>query len=225
MPLRLAKQPLDPSHIRHDGQRSVLTYHIDTKLLQKTERLYFNGYKNEQSGNVIEWLRSKGLLGTENLETQQKLLHKHMLVKEDKPNSCYHFDILCQNLDQMPVEQFVEAIRGQPVDLNCTIAADMLWNVPTRFKSVMSFREMIYEKYSVQPELLNHIKQSPIILLDPIKQIYGHKFTYQLTELSKNPNRKQEYRKEVKKKNQITSSQGRPIFSAYNIYKHYMTTE
>ena len=70
VPLRLAKQPLDPSHIRHDGQRSVLTYHIDTKLLQKTERLYFNGYKNEQSGNVIEWLRSKGLLGTENLETQ-----------------------------------------------------------------------------------------------------------------------------------------------------------
>ena len=50
------------------------------------------------------------------------------------------------------------------------------------------------------------IKESPIILLDPIKQIYGHKFTYQLTELSKNPNRKQEYRKEVKKKNQITSS-------------------
>lgn len=84
---------------------------------------------------------------------------------------------------------------------------------------------MIYQTYANNAEKLDVVKQAPIILLDPIKQIYGHKFTYQLTELSKNPNRKQEYRKEAKKRNQLTSSQGRPIFSAYEIYKHYMTTE
>ena len=71
---------------------------------------------------------------------------------------------------------------------------------------------------------MQSIKESPIVLLDPTK-LHGHKFTYQLTELSKNPNRKQEHRKEAKKKNQVTGSQGRPIFSAFHIYRHYMTTE
>lgn len=124
----------------------------------------------------------------------------------------------------MSAEEFAVAIRGEPKELNCTIAHDLLWNTPTRFKSVVSFREMIYDKHKLSPDTLQAIKESPIILLNPIKQIYGHKFTYQLTELSKNPNRKQEYRKEVKKRQQITSSQGRPIFSAYNIYRHYLTT-
>ena len=36
---------------------------------------------------------------------------------------------------------------------------------------------------------MQSIKESPIVLLDPTK-LHGHKFTYQLTELSKNPNRK-----------------------------------
>ena len=84
------------------------------------------------------------MLDNKNFEAQNALLHKWMLVKEDKPNSCYHFDKLLQNLDQMPAEDFAVAIRGQPTELNCTIASDLLWNIPTRFKSVMSFREMIY---------------------------------------------------------------------------------
>lgn len=101
----------------------------------------------------------------------------------------------------MSAEDFAIAIRGEPKELNCIFAHDLLWNTATRFKSVMSFREMVYQNYNSTPTILNAIKASPIILLNPIKQIYGHKFTYQLTELSKNPNRKQEYRKEVKKKN------------------------
>ena len=91
VPLRLSKQVLDPSHVNQNGQRTILSYHIDTKLLLKTERLYLNGYKNEQD-NVIGWLRKKGVLDNGNFEAQNALLNKWMLVKDDKPNSCYHFD-------------------------------------------------------------------------------------------------------------------------------------
>ena len=70
-----------------------------------------------------------------------------MLVKEDKPNSCYHYDSLLQDLAQMPAEKFATAIRGQPNELNCTYASELLWTTATRFKSVNSFREMIYKKY------------------------------------------------------------------------------
>lgn len=77
-----------------DGTERVhLRYEVDLKLIQKTERLHDNGYKQEQP-NVIEWLRSKGLLGTHASEAQNALLQKWMLVKEDKPNSCYHYDML-----------------------------------------------------------------------------------------------------------------------------------
>ena len=44
----------------------------------------------------------------------------------------------------MPAEDFALAIRGQPKDLNCTTAFELLWNAPTRFKSVTTFREMVY---------------------------------------------------------------------------------
>ena len=61
VPLKLVEQPLDISHVNPEGQRVVLSYQVDTELLQSTERLYLNGYKDEQP-NVIEWLRSEGLL-------------------------------------------------------------------------------------------------------------------------------------------------------------------
>ena len=35
----------------------------------------------------------------DNEDGLNQLLKKWMLVKEDKPNSCYHFDQLLQNLD------------------------------------------------------------------------------------------------------------------------------
>ena len=80
-----------------------------------------NGYKAEQD-NVIEWLRKKGILDSSNYEAHNALLHKWMMVKEDKPNKLYHSDMFLQNLDKMPVEDFVVAIRGEPTELNCTIA-------------------------------------------------------------------------------------------------------
>lgn len=146
-----------------------------------------------------------------------------MLVKEDKPNSCYHFAQLLQNLEKMSAEDFVVAIRGTPEDLGCQVASDLLWRAPCRFKSVSSFRKLVLELESQEER--KQIMASPVILLDPIKQVYGHKFTYSLTELSRNPNRKQEARKAAKLKNNITSSQGRPIFSAFHIYKHYLKTD
>ena len=96
VPLRLREQTLD--QVNENGERVILSYQVDTKLLEKTERLFLNGYKNEQT-NVIEWLRRKGLLGAQATEAQNALLQKWMLVKEDKPNSCYHFDSLLQNLE------------------------------------------------------------------------------------------------------------------------------
>jgi hypothetical protein len=74
-----------------------------------------------------------------------------MLVKEDKPNSIYHFARLLDNLKLMSAEDFALAIRGKPEDLHCEIAYDLLFTKPTRFKSIMSFRELIYEKYTSKP--------------------------------------------------------------------------
>ena len=93
----------------------------------------------------------------------------------------------------MRAEEFAIAIKGSPEELNCKSAYDLLWNVNTRFKSIISFRKMINEK--TPPEIVRSVLESPVILLDPIRQIYGHKFTYSLCELSKNPNKKQEYKK------------------------------
>lgn len=152
IPLRLSAPT--PDQMSPDGTERVrIRYEVDSKLLEKTERLYMNGYKQEQP-NVIEWLRGKGLLGSHATEAQNALLKKWMLVKEDKPNSCYHFDMLLQDLEHMSAEDFAVAIRGEPKELNCTVAHDLLWSTPTRFKSVNSFREMIHDKHKLSPETL-----------------------------------------------------------------------
>jgi len=65
VPLRLT-EPL-PGQLNEKGDRVIISYEVDTKLLQKTERLFLNGYKNEQR-NIIEWLRGKGLLGSHALD-------------------------------------------------------------------------------------------------------------------------------------------------------------
>ena len=77
-----------------------------------------------------------------------------MLVKEDKPNSCYHFDKLLQNLDQMSAEEFAVAIRGQPTELHSKNAYELIWTKPTRFKSVLKFREDTHKLYNDKPETL-----------------------------------------------------------------------
>jgi hypothetical protein len=58
--------------------------------------------------------------------------------------------------------------------------------------------------------------------LDPIKEISSNKFVYSLGECPRNPARKQEYKRNFRERNNLTTSQGRPIFSAFNIYKHYL---
>jgi hypothetical protein len=38
----------------------------------------------------------------------------------------------------------------------------------------------------------------------------------------KNPNAKQDYKRKYREREQLTTSQGRPIFSAYDVYRHYL---
>jgi hypothetical protein len=142
-----------------------------------------------------------------------------MAVKQDKPNSCYHYDKLLRNLNAMPAQEFLVAIRSAKGEMMQGTAYELLWQVDNRFKSVMSFREIVNQMEDKQESHL--IKESPIALLDPIKPISQHKYSYSLNELSSNPNRKAEYKKKHKDLNNITTSQGRPIFSAHNIYRHY----
>ena len=75
-----------------------------------------------------------------------ELLKKWMLVKQDKPNSIYHFARLLENLREMPAGEFAQAIRGKPDDLGCETAYDLLFNITTRFKSIGSFREIVFER-------------------------------------------------------------------------------
>lgn len=166
------------------------------------EKIATRGYKNCQP-NVLDWLEGKGYpratdknaLTEQTLEEKYGLLAKWMLVKEDKPNSCYHFARLLENLKKMPAEEFALAIRGKPDDLNCEFAYDLLFIAQTRFKSINSFRTLVYDKFTNAPDAegkkeLEDIKQSAIILLDPIKEISSHKFVYSLTECPRNPARK-----------------------------------
>ena len=67
------------------------------------------------------------------------------------------------------------------------------------------------------------IQSSPIILLNPCKPISNEKlFKYDLMLCPKKPNKKNEDRKAFKQKNDMTTNQGMPIFSAHDVYKHYL---
>jgi len=48
-------------------------------------------------------------------------------------------------------------------------------------------------------------------------------FKYNLLTCSKNPHKKADLRKKLKQKKDLSTSSGMPIFSTYNIYKHYLT--
>ena len=110
------------------------------------------------------------------LRDKLDVLHSLMLVKQDKPHSCYHFLRLLENLREMPAEEFAEAIKGKPEHLNCKTAFELVYNVGTRFKSISSYRE------SIQKDIANieKMKDMPLMLLDPIKVISHHKFKYAL---------------------------------------------
>jgi len=61
---------------------------------------------------VPEWLFKKGLPGDAAREKREEKLRKWMFVKGEKANSCYHYDMFLQNLDQMSAEDFAVCIRG-----------------------------------------------------------------------------------------------------------------
>ena len=98
-----------------------------------------------------------------------------MLVKHDKRHSCYHYLNILEDLTNIPAEHFAEAIKGKPENLNCKTAYDLVFNVSTRFKSIVTFRDSIFSS----PDLPK-IKESPIMLLDPIKPVYQYKYKYNL---------------------------------------------
>jgi hypothetical protein len=70
-------------------------------------------------------MKSKGLnyLNVPQSELQRdEILSKHMLVKADKPNSCYIYaDLLC-NLHEMKATDLAEALKCGITDLNCDSA-------------------------------------------------------------------------------------------------------
>lgn len=125
-----------------------------------------------------------------------------MMVKEDKIHSCYHFFELLENLKQMPAGKFAEAIKGKAEGLAADTAYDLLFNAPTRFKSIQSFRDTVFS----QSEDLPKIRTLPILLLDPIKVISNHKFKYALEQCPRNPGKRQNYKKQFKEKNNLTTS-------------------
>ncbi len=59
-----------------------------------------------------------------------------MLVKYDKPHSCYNFFQLLDNLREMPAEDMARAIKGKPDELGCKTAFELVYSASTRFKSI-----------------------------------------------------------------------------------------
>ncbi len=71
------------------------------------------------------------------------MLDKLMLVKADKPNSCYTFYDMLTNLKSMRAEDLAIALKCSPESLNCKTAYELLYTKPTRFKSIIGYRELI----------------------------------------------------------------------------------
>jgi hypothetical protein len=116
-----------------------------------------------------------------------------MLVKADKPNSCYTYTDYLDNLKQMKASDLAVALKCSPSELNCETAYELLYTAVTRFKSIIGYRELIATNETVESARV--LKQSAIVLLDPIKKINEHHFTYSLTQLKRNPKAKMNYKK------------------------------
>lgn len=68
-----------------------------------------------------------------------------MLVREQKPHICYNFIMTMDDLKELPAEDFVRNINCQPTDLNAETAYDLLFKATQRFRSVETFRQMVFE--------------------------------------------------------------------------------
>jgi hypothetical protein len=77
----------------------------------------------------------------------------------------------------MPAEVFAEAIKCKPESLECRTAHELVYEVHTRFKSINSFREAVF---NCDPDEKKKILEMPLMLLDPIKVISYLRFKYAL---------------------------------------------
>lgn len=127
-----------------------------------------------------------------------------MLVKADKPNSCYTYTDYIDNLKQMKASDLAVALKCSPSELNCETAYELLYTAVTRFKSIIGYRELISAYETVESAKV--LKQCAIVLLDPIRKINEHHFTYSLTQLKRNPKAKMNYKKDFRQKNELTTS-------------------
>lgn len=127
-----------------------------------------------------------------------------MLIKADKPNSCYTYTDYIDNLKQMKASDLAVALKCSPSELNCETAYELLYTAVTRFKSIIGYRELISANETVESAKV--LKQCAIVLLDPIRKINEHHFTYSLTQLKRNPKAKMNYKKAFRQKNELTTS-------------------
>jgi hypothetical protein len=140
-------------------------------------------------------------------EARREKLDKIILVKEDKPSNCYTFHKVLENLKQMDAEFVASAIRGKPENLNCTTGFDFVFNAPTRFNCIKSFRTLLQEQDMKEPGYQKIIQDSPIILLNPTKPIHNEKlYKYDLLLCPKKPNKKNDLRKQHKINNDLTTN-------------------
>jgi len=121
-------------------------------------------------------------------------------VKYDKPNNCYTYERLLEDLHKLPAEEVVIALRGKPVYLQSKTGWEEIFdnNTPTRFKSIKSFREGLNKLIMAGDlEKVKTIRDSPIILINPCKPLHlENMFRYNLLLCPKRPNKKNEERKE-----------------------------
>lgn len=96
--------------ILKDFQGSKLAYDIDHELLLEVEQIALHGYAKCQQ-NILGWLQSNGIDPLKMPKERDELLENHMLVKADKPNSCYHYDTLIGDLQNISAEDLAKALR------------------------------------------------------------------------------------------------------------------
>jgi dsRNA-specific ribonuclease len=79
--------------------------------------------------------------------------------------------------------------------------------------------------FEAEAEKKASIKENGVTLLQPTKPISQHRFRYDVDMLQKNPNAKLAAKKKQKEKNNVSTMQGRPIFSAFEVYEHYLNAQ
>ena len=88
----------------------------------------------------MNWLDSKNL---SNKDARVEKLKERILVKEDKPNICYTYNNLLENLTSLSAEEVAAAIKGKPEHLGCETGFELLFEASTRFNCIKTFRDSI----------------------------------------------------------------------------------